>query len=90
MLNKAQALAQLGRYTEAEELAGAALGYFGASENKWRRVRCLLLLGDMNLHQGDAPSARRFYETGLRLAEEIEAGADIKNFQNKLASLPNR
>lgn len=88
MLNAAEANAGRGNYAEAEELAGTALGYFGVSDNKWRRVRCLLLLGDMNLRQSDTAGARRSFEIGLKLAEEIEASAEIDLFRTRLASLP--
>ena len=83
-LNYAEALAHLGRFYEAEEQASAAFGFFEATPNRWRQVRCLLLLGDVNVQQADHDTARRVYRRGLALAREIQAQREIEQLEERL------
>jgi tetratricopeptide (TPR) repeat protein len=71
----------------AQELASAALGYFGNTRNHWRRLECLRLLGDIAIVQQHADSARNFFEAALRLAVEIGAPMEADTLQLRLASL---
>lgn len=89
-LNLADAM--LGRQQNlprAEELAGAALGYFSLLENPWRRVECLRLLGDVRLQQGFEDTARFCYERGLRIATSIGAQLEAAELHKRIAALPS-
>jgi tetratricopeptide (TPR) repeat protein len=71
----------------AQELASAALGYFGNTRNHWRRLECLRLLGDIAIVQQRADSARNFFEAALRVALEIGAAIEADRLQLRIASL---
>lgn len=83
-LNRAEALAALGRTDEAESAASVALGQFEVSGNRWRRVACLRILGDLNERLGDLEVARRFWARGLEEAREIGAGLEAAQLEERL------
>lgn len=83
-LNRAEALEALDRVDEAESAASVALGQFEISGNRWRRVACLRILGDLNDRRGDRDIARRFWTRGLDLAREIGAGLDVEQLEKRL------
>jgi tetratricopeptide (TPR) repeat protein len=83
-LNLAECLLSRSEVAGAEELASAALGYFGTTENHWRRIECLRLMGDIALVQNRADSARNFFEAALRLAQQVDASVEIRKLQERL------
>ena len=85
--NQAEVLAGLGKLAQAEELASAALGYFDATGDGWRRVECFLLLGDLQRDQVCLDAARGCYEKGLALAETLGAQMEIAKLSQRLATL---
>lgn len=87
MKNFGEALAGVGEFDRAEELASGALGYFDVTENEWRRVECLLLLGDISRARDERTLARRFYRRGLALAEAIGAGYEVDRLRERLETL---
>jgi tetratricopeptide (TPR) repeat protein len=86
-LNRAEALQALGRSEQAESAASIALGQFEISGNRWRRVACLRILGDLNRQQGDAEVARRFWSRGLELAKEVGASLEVRQLEDRLDEL---
>ena len=83
-LNLAECLLRRSEVAEAEELASAALGYFGTTENHWRRVECLRLMGDIAIVQNRLDSARNFFEAALRLAQQVDASVELRKLQQRL------
>jgi len=83
-LNMAEALAGLGDIDAALEQASTALGHFQASGNRWRRIACLRVLGDMTGRRGDEATARAFWRRGLDLAREIGAERDVELLADRL------
>lgn len=83
-LNRAEALQELGRLGEAESAASIALGHFEISGNRWRRVACLRILGDLNARQDETEIARRFWERGLEQAREIGATLEAGELEERL------
>jgi tetratricopeptide (TPR) repeat protein len=83
-LNLAECLLRRSEVAGAEELASAALGYFGTTQNHWRRVECLRLMGDIALVQQRAESARNFFEAAFRLAQQVDAGIELRKLQERL------
>lgn len=83
-LNRAEALQGLNRTDEAESAASIALGQFEASGNRWRRVACLRILGDLNHQLGDTELARRLWTRGRELAVEIGAGLEANQLEERL------
>lgn len=89
-LNLAESLAGVGRMEDAENTASTALGHFQRSGNLWRRIACLRLLGDLNRDLGDHQVAKRFWRSGLDLAEEIGAGEEAADLRKRLGSEESR
>lgn len=83
-LNRAEALQELGRLEEAESAASIALGQFEVSGNRWRRIACLRILGDLNARLGETDIPRRFWQRGLELAREIGANLDADQLEERL------
>jgi tetratricopeptide (TPR) repeat protein len=77
-LNFAEALARLQRYTEAEDQASTALGYFAVAENSLRRIEALRLLAFLYREQKDDVTARRCYEQALGFARKIDAKQQVE------------
>ena len=71
----------------ADEAASTALGYFDMAGNRWRRVECLRLLGDINHRDGQAETARRCYEQGLDLARELGVQLEVTRLEARLRAL---
>ena len=86
-LNLAECLLRRAEVQDAEELASAALGYFGTTQNHWRRIECLRLMGDIALVQQRPDSARNFFEAGLRLALQVDASVESRQLQRRLEQL---
>jgi tetratricopeptide (TPR) repeat protein len=78
MLNLAEVKARRGELARAHELASVALGNFTASENRWRQVECLRLIGSIDEQGGALDVAAACYERGLRIAREIGAAVEIR------------
>lgn len=83
-LNYAEALAGRGDVERAEYHASTALGYFDSAGNRWRKVSCYEILGDVNQAQGESELARRFWRDGLELARELGATAEAERLQERL------
>ena len=91
MLNYAEAILARGDAVRAEQLACSALGHFQGSNNVWRTVECLRLLGAINQRQGSVSDAARCYERALEMARTIEARGEINALQECLRRLgPSR
>lgn len=88
-LNHAEALQELGRLEEAESAASIALGQFEISGNRWRRIACLRILGDLHKRRGDNEIAYRFWRRGLELAREIGASLDADQLEDRLGDAPD-
>ena len=71
----------------ADEAASTALGYFDMAGNRWRRVECLRLLGDINQRDGQPEIARRCYEQGLELARSLSVQLEITRLEERLRAL---
>jgi hypothetical protein len=55
--------------------------------NRWRRVECLRLLGDINRRDGQAEIAQRCYTQGLELARELGVHLEIARLEDRLKAL---
>lgn len=86
-INLAESHLRKGDIERAQDLASAALGYFGNTNNHWRRLECLRLMGDIAVVQQRADSARNFFEAALRIAHEVGAGLEVDTLQLRLDSL---
>lgn len=71
----------------AESLACSALGHFQGSNNTWRMVECLRLLGAIHERHRATSEAVRCYERALGLAREIGARVEIAALEGCLARL---
>ena len=71
----------------ADEAASTALGYFDMAGNRWRRVECLRLLGDINQRDGQPEIARRCYAQGLDLARELGVQLEVTRLEDRLRAL---
>ena len=83
-MNLAETMLSAGHLERADEAASTALGYFDMVGNRWRRVECLRLLGDINLRDGQADVARRCYVQGLTLARELGVQLEIVRLEERL------
>lgn len=86
-INLAESHLRNGEIDRAQDMASAALGYFGNTNNHWRRLECLRLLGDIAVAQLRAESARNFFEAALRVATEIGSALEADTLQRRLDSL---
>ena len=86
-INLAESYLRKGQIDRAQDLASAALGYFGNTNNTWRRLECLRLMGDIAVVQQRADSARNFFEAALRLAREVGASIEAETLKLRLDSL---
>lgn len=89
MINLSEATAATGDYEAAHDLACTALGHFRESNNRWREVECLRILGTINERRGDVESARACYDRGLQLATAIDARLEataIRRHLERIAS----
>lgn len=83
-MNLAETMLAADDFDRAEEAASAALGYFDMVGNRWRRVECLRLLGDINRRHGDLEIAERCYTQGLALARELGVQLEIIRLEERL------
>jgi tetratricopeptide (TPR) repeat protein len=86
-LNLASACCMEGQLDRAQDLAMGALGYFTDSENRWREIECLRLIGDINAKCEDAANAARCYRLAMRLAEQIGSEPEMQVTQERLSAL---
>lgn len=92
-MNLAETMLCANDLERADEAASTALGYFDMAGNRWRRVECLRLLGDINSRDGQVEVARRCYAQGLELARELGIQPEIVRLEEKLRggdTAPNR
>jgi len=85
-LNLAESLLHDGDPERAQDLASAALGHYGTTQNYWRRIECLRIMGDIARHQGQHANAANFFDNALRLAEQIGAEREAIALRLRLAS----
>ena len=83
-MNLAETMLSAGHLERADEAASTALGYFDMAGNRWRRVECLRLLGDINRRDGQLDVARRCYMQGLQLARELGIQPEITRLEERL------
>src|SRR5687768_416048 len=88
-MNLAETMLCAGDLERADETASTALGYFEMAGNRWRRVECLRLLGDINRRDGQMEIARRCYAQGLELARELGVQLEITRLQDRLRAFDN-
>jgi tetratricopeptide (TPR) repeat protein len=86
-LNYAEALLLSGDEEHAEDIACIAMGHFDVTDNAFRRIECLRILGDIQRRRGENESARRFYERALGIADRIDASAETGQLKARLESL---
>lgn len=86
-INLAESYLRKADIDRAQDLASAALGYFGNTSNHWRRLECLRLMGDIAVVQQRADSARNFFEAALRLADDVGAPLEADTLRIRLDSL---
>jgi tetratricopeptide (TPR) repeat protein len=83
-LNYAEGLLAIGDEERAHEMACIALGHFDVTDNAFRRIECLRILGDILRRRKEHEDARRFYERALSVAEQIEATSEISLLKERL------
>lgn len=88
-MNLAETMLCAGDLERADETASTALGYFDMAGNRWRRVECLRLLGDINRRDGQLEIARRCYTQGLELARELGVHLEITRLEDRLRVMDN-
>jgi tetratricopeptide (TPR) repeat protein len=88
-MNLAETMLAADHFDRAEEAASAALGYFDMVGNRWRRVECLRLLGDINRQQREAEIADRCYTQALALARELGVHLEIIRLEERLRHQQN-
>jgi hypothetical protein len=86
-MNLAESMLCAGDLDRADEAASTALGYFDMAGNRWRRVECLRLLGDINHRDNQTETARRCYRQGLDLARELGVQLEITRLEDRLGAL---
>jgi tetratricopeptide (TPR) repeat protein len=84
ILNRAEALVARSALDEAVELVSRAIGHFGMTDNQWRRLECLRLLGDIGRERGNLTEAALYYEAALSLARRLDAKLEIESLQERL------
>lgn len=87
LTNLGEAMLAASDFDRANDLVCTALGHFRVSENRWREVECLRLLGAINERRGHLKEALRCFERGLGLAREIDARMEIAIIEAELARL---
>ena len=83
-MNLAETMLCANDLERADEAASTALGYFDMVGNRWRRVECLRLLGDINRRDGQLEIARRCYVQGLELARELGVLPEVARLEERL------
>ena len=88
-MNLAETMLSANDLERADEAASTALGYFDMAGNRWRRVECLRLLGDINRRDAQHEVATRCYEQGLLLARELGVHLEIARLEERLRGEDN-
>ncbi|MGQ0714815.1 MAG: tetratricopeptide repeat protein [Gemmatimonadaceae bacterium] len=76
-LNVAETLFLFGDLGAAEAHVSAALGYFNHTQNAWRQIECLRLLGDITAKAQELATAVQCYVRGMQLALRIGARQEM-------------
>lgn len=76
-LNVAETLYLGGDLTTAEGHVSEALGYFNHTQNAWRQIECLRLLGDITAKAHELATAVQCYVRGMQLALRIGARHEL-------------
>jgi tetratricopeptide (TPR) repeat protein len=76
-LNVAETLYLVGDLTSAESHVSEALGYFNHTQNAWRQIECLRLLGDITVKAQELATAVHCYVRGMQLALRIGARQEM-------------
>lgn len=88
-MNLAETMLTANDLERADEAASTALGYFDMAGNRWRRVECLRLLGDINRRDGQPEVATRCYQQALLLARELGVHLEISRLEERLRGEDN-
>lgn len=86
MLNRAEAMVSRGALDEADELASRAIGHFGMTNNQWRRLECLRLLGDIGRVRGKETEAQAYFAAALAVARQLNARVEVESLEHRLAA----
>ena len=76
-LNVAETFFLVGDLTTAEGHVSEALGYFNHTQNAWRQIECLRLLGDITVKAQELATAVQCYVRGMQLALRIGARQEL-------------
>ena len=76
-LNVAETMYLVGDLTKAESHVSEALGYFNHTQNAWRQIECLRLLGDITVRAHELATAVHCYVRGMQLALRIGARQEL-------------
>ena len=76
-LNVAETMYLVGDLTKAERHVSEALGYFNHTQNAWRQIECLRLLGDITVRAHELATAVHCYVRGMQLALRIGARQEL-------------
>jgi hypothetical protein len=76
-LNVAETFYLVGDLTSAESHVSEALGYFNHTQNAWRQIECLRLLGDITVKAQEVATAVQCYVRGMQLALRIGARQEM-------------
>ena len=76
-LNVAETFFLVGDLTTAESHVSEALGYFNHTQNAWRQIECLRLLGDITVKAQELATAVQCYVRGMQLALRIGARQEL-------------
>ena len=88
-MNLAETMLTANDLERADETASTALGYFEMAGNRWRRVECLRLLGDINRRDAQHEVATRCYQQALLLARELGVHLEITRLEERLRGEDN-
>ena len=88
-MNLAETMLTANDLERADETASTALGYFEMAGNRWRRVECLRLLGDINRRDAQHEVATRCYQQALLLARELGVHLEITRLEDRLRGEDN-
>jgi len=87
LLNLAQLRVAQGALHSAAMMASGAHDHFVQSENRWRQVECLCVLGDVAERELRRGAAREYLERGAELARAIGARVEMEQIAARLARL---
>lgn len=89
-LNVAESLLAHGDLANAERSVSSALGYFNHTQNFWRQIECLRLLGDITARSHELATAVQCYVRGMQLALRIGARQELSKLAECLAGVRGR